>query len=137
MATIKSYTDLEQSKKLAEILPLESADMYYSRIDAEIDEGKAIAEVLHRRLSPIDMDVVVPAWSLSVLIDILPEEITYETENLDEWEDYKFFFLKENGEYYIGYEGYNDKQDFISVSCEYLVDACYEMILKLHELNLL
>ena len=26
MATIKSYTDIEQSKKLAEILPLESAD---------------------------------------------------------------------------------------------------------------
>lgn len=30
MATIKSYTDLEQSKKLAEILPLESVDMWYS-----------------------------------------------------------------------------------------------------------
>lgn len=29
MATIKAYTDLEQSKKLAEILPVESADMYY------------------------------------------------------------------------------------------------------------
>ena len=29
MATIKAYTDLEQSKKLAEILPLESADMIY------------------------------------------------------------------------------------------------------------
>ena len=26
---MKSYTDLEQSKKLAEILPLESADMSY------------------------------------------------------------------------------------------------------------
>lgn len=26
MATIKAYTDLEQSKKLAEILPLESAE---------------------------------------------------------------------------------------------------------------
>ena len=25
---MKSYTDLEQSKKLAEILPLESADMF-------------------------------------------------------------------------------------------------------------
>ena len=58
-------------------------------------------------------------------------------EHLDEWEDYKFFFLKENGEYYIGYEGYNDKQDFISVSCEDLVDACYEMILKLNELKML
>lgn len=29
MATIKSYTDIEQSKKLAEILPTESADMCY------------------------------------------------------------------------------------------------------------
>ena len=29
MAAIKSYTDLEQSRKLAEILPLESADMFY------------------------------------------------------------------------------------------------------------
>jgi hypothetical protein len=28
MATIKSYTDIEQSKKLAEILPIESADMH-------------------------------------------------------------------------------------------------------------
>lgn len=26
---MKAYTDLEQSKKLAEILPIESADMYY------------------------------------------------------------------------------------------------------------
>ena len=27
---IKSYTDLEQSKKLAKILPLESADMWWN-----------------------------------------------------------------------------------------------------------
>lgn len=27
---MKSYTDLEQSQKLAEILPAESADMYYT-----------------------------------------------------------------------------------------------------------
>ena len=30
MTTIKSFTDLEQSKKLAEILPINSADMWYS-----------------------------------------------------------------------------------------------------------
>ena len=29
MATIRAYTTIEQSKKLAEILPLESADMCY------------------------------------------------------------------------------------------------------------
>ena len=32
MATIKSFTDLQQSKKLAEILPIESADMYYEEV---------------------------------------------------------------------------------------------------------
>ena len=31
MATIKAFTDLEQSKKLAKILPLESADMFWYR----------------------------------------------------------------------------------------------------------
>ena len=128
---VKIATDLDQSKKLAKILPIESADMHYN----PFENDKETPQVLNRKLNK--SDIAIPAWSLSVLIDILPEEITYETENLDEWEDYKFFFLKENGEYYIGYEGYNDKQDFISVSCEYLVDACYEMILKLHELNLL
>ena len=29
MTAIKSYTDIEQSRKLAEILPLESADYHY------------------------------------------------------------------------------------------------------------
>ena len=29
MATVKSYTDILQSKKLAEILPLETTDMEY------------------------------------------------------------------------------------------------------------
>lgn len=31
METIKSFTDIEQAKKLAEILPLESADSHYVR----------------------------------------------------------------------------------------------------------
>ena len=30
---MKSYTDLEQSKKLAEILPVESADMTWEQVD--------------------------------------------------------------------------------------------------------
>lgn len=32
---MKSYTDIEQSKKLAEILPLESADMNYNNVDTK------------------------------------------------------------------------------------------------------
>ena len=55
MATIKSYTDIEQSKKLEEILPLESADMYHS----------------NHPLKRIDIKYL-PCWSLAALIDILP-----------------------------------------------------------------
>lgn len=32
---MKAYTDLEQSKKLAEILPIESADMYYYTVNGD------------------------------------------------------------------------------------------------------
>ena len=39
MATIKSYTDIEQSKKLAEILPLESANGFRGYHDKWCSEG--------------------------------------------------------------------------------------------------
>ena len=38
MATIKSFTTLEQSKKLTEILPLESADMMYQEYETVIGD---------------------------------------------------------------------------------------------------
>jgi hypothetical protein len=42
---MKSYTDLEQSRKLADILPLESADQTWARIaiagaNLDVPEGK-------------------------------------------------------------------------------------------------
>ena len=47
---MKAYTDLEQSRKLAEILPIESADMYYFTIirDYPYSQGKikAIAKIM-------------------------------------------------------------------------------------------
>ena len=44
MATIESYTDLEQSKKLAEILPLESSDMHYC-YDYNFNELESIPNI--------------------------------------------------------------------------------------------
>lgn len=32
---MKAYTDIKQSKKLAEILPLESADMFYTSLNSD------------------------------------------------------------------------------------------------------
>ena len=64
MATIKSFTSLEQSRKLAEILPLESADMYYGY-------GKDKPEFLP--LSDVDVKCLSqPCWSLASLLGALP-----------------------------------------------------------------
>ena len=62
MATIKSYTDIEQSKKLAEILSLDSADMYYwCGEDLRIGGYRAM-----------DIDYDIPCWSLAALLNVLP-----------------------------------------------------------------
>ena len=63
----KSFTDIEQSKKLAEILPIESADMWYD------NDGESIAgrpEV--RYCSFIGLaSMNIPCWSLAALLDVL------------------------------------------------------------------
>ena len=138
----KIATTIEQSQQLAKILPIESADMHwsiYGHNGGKVFDGEYQLCFKSGSYMPDELseEPNIPAWSLSALMDLLPEEVTYETENLDEWEDYKFFFLKENGEYYVGYDGYNDEQEFISTSCEDLVDACVEMIIKLNEKGLL
>ena len=75
MATSKAYTDLEQSKKLAEILPVESADMHY-HFDFDFDELESIPTITeeddHFVLFPKD----VRCWSLAALINLLPSEFT-------------------------------------------------------------
>ena len=64
---MKSYTDLSQSKKLAEFLPLKSADMFYNpRSSNEIPYvGNANTALLQ-----------VPCWSLAALLKVLPDEIS-------------------------------------------------------------
>ena len=111
---MKVYTDLEQSKKLAEILSLESADMFYrdNRIDVKL---------MWEHNAP---KVESPCWSLAALLDILPKGTDIIKEEAD----------TEN-ERYMCTVGIKD--DIISTFGNNPVDACYEMILKLHELNLL
>ena len=111
MATIKAYTDLEQSKKLAEILPPESADMYYDRYG-----------------TPRPADI--PCWSLAALLDVIPKHIKdYNVLRIDISENDTSIWYDE-----IGYGVNNDLPD---ITMESAVDACYEMIIKLNELNLL
>ena len=129
MATIKSYTDLEQSKKLAEILPLESADMHYNNASikginyvdeyrAELMDYNTAQKVLSKYLiNPIFG--IIPCWSLSALLGVLP-----------------YYTLQTNtdGTVFVVCES---KKPMISDAYDNPVDACYTLILKLHELNFL
>ena len=80
---MKSFTDIEQSKKLAEILPIESADMWWAeRYEGHttMDFQYVIEETPYYYLSlkkpSIDnysQDVIndIPCWSLAALLNIL------------------------------------------------------------------
>ena len=126
---MKAYPDLKQSKKLAEILPIESVDMYYSDNEYPKQITKyhiTYANVLYGSydINYFDIYGYVPCWSLAALFDILPDDTNIIKDKSD----------TEN-ERYMCTVGIKD--DIISTFGNNPVDACYEMILKLHELNLL
>lgn len=114
MITIKAYTDIEQSRKLAEILPIESADMWFANgiyLMKTSEEPKDIKGVFH-------------CWSLAALISILPSEIKHDGIVYNLWitsEDVSYY-SKEYDSYLYCEEG-----------CT--VDACYEMIIKLKRIS--
>lgn len=72
---MKGYTDIEQSKKLAKILPLESADMHWQYI--EEDDGQLQWFCLPKDFS-INKYNTVSAWSLSTLFKMLPKSACLE-----------------------------------------------------------
>lgn len=139
MVTIKSYTDILQSKKLEKILPLESADMTYFACvkdwhgnPVEPKWGEPITltkEELALPRSNFQEYEYLPCWSLAALLSILPKNLNIGRPSLESnykgycWIQYYDEFMKPN----------NYKTECFNNS----VDACYEMIIKLHELKLL
>lgn len=134
METIKSYTDLEQSKKLAEILPLESADMYYMKTSC----NSYTIGVLQRMerdmlLNQAEYYRMFPCWSLAALLEQLPYEVCYDDSN-----SLYLRINKEDNVYQLVYISYGDDFDNIETDVhENFVDACMNMIIKLKKLNLL
>ena len=112
---MKSYTDIEQSRKLAEFLPLKSADMYYS--NHSFENG-------YRPIPHIgDYSIIynqLPCWSLAALLGVLPEIQGSKP----------VISLYDNYITYPHMSGLHTKADN-------LVDACVAMIEKIHVLNLL
>lgn len=138
MASIKSFTSLEQGRKLAEILPLESADMFYQYILPKSDKIMHNPQIGNPSNSlkwhnkgyvlsgkePIRMDeFCVPCWSLATLLSVLPRIDIEKEICFDDTYDYRV-------KAYIG-DGY------IGDWFDNPVDACVAMIEKLKELNLL
>ena len=125
---MKAYTDLEQSKKLAEILPLETADMWLAERyagHATMDYQYVVEETPYYYLSlkkpSIDnysQDTIkdIPCWSLTALLDVIPSV------SLDSSDDHHYRLrCKER------FSEWHDNP----------IDACVAMIEKLNELKLL
>lgn len=123
MAEIKSHTDLEQSRKLAEILPRETADFCWG-----IDD-----ETLHYNSSPYPLpwkdytakEYYVPCWSLAALINLLPQHIFLHG-------TYMPLVIDKDKMCRVGYDGRDSYKGFMNKN---FVDSCVEMILGLHEMG--
>lgn len=124
---MKSYVDLKQSRRLAEILPLESADMCY------INGKKAHLGFLYEEYKEFGDSILQdyePCWSLAALLEIIPKRIK---------EDNNFRIDVGVNDSAVWYDelSYGVNSSLPDIIADNLVDACYEMIVKLHELNLL
>lgn len=124
MSNMKTYTDINQSKKLAEILPLESADMglYYS--------CNTLAANNQMWVGTKAENADIPCWSLAALFGVIPKRI----------KDYNVLRIDiSDNDFAIWYDeiGYGVNNDLPNITAESAVDACYEMIIKLHEQKLL
>lgn len=125
---MKSYTNIEQSKNLVEILPIESADMCY-RITAYNPNDTHVYQP-YCFVGTLESDI--PCWSLAALLDQLEDVIVDENGY-----EYQLQIIKEGVQYYLVYEGVDDFASYETSLFDDLIDCCYEMILKLKEKNLL
>lgn len=126
---MKAYTDIEQSKKLAEILPIESADMEYLTIK---ETGSFIGDVpFVKDDSEVEDSACgltynrIACWSLAALLSVLP---ILDDRNAVFCKDIRY------DQWHICYYGTATLPTIDTDRYESLVDACVEMILKLHEL---
>ena len=76
---MKSYTNLEQSKKLAEILPIEGADMCYRIVSYNQNDTHEYQPYCFS--STLESDI--PCWSLAALLQVLPLGIYDEFDSND------------------------------------------------------
>lgn len=126
---MKAYTDLEQSKKLAEILSIESADMCFN---ISVRKNMPPLMVPYSRfdeffnISPTP-DFLIPCWSLAALRNCLPsgiciDDILYVFESHNTFDNMWVYEYK-----------FEDISAPLYSKSSNEIDACVEMIIKLYE----
>ena len=129
----KSYTDLEQSKKLSKILSYKTADMCHKCIgDESYTMLRPYSEYFEKyRLLLISEDFnAIPCWSLTALLKVIPKCIG----------DYNIFRIDINDiDTSMWYDkiGYGVNTELPDITMEEPIDVCVEMIQKLHELKII
>lgn len=136
---MKAYTDVEQSKKLAEMLSPDSADMSYTWDFDDEQYYISIEKFSNWRVPKYAESEkhkqAIPAWSLAALHDSLPNNKHISTTvSRGGWSIEAKDYMPNT--WWCEYEDSEDYTEF-STSADNPIDACYEMIIKLHELNLL
>lgn len=113
---MEAFTDLEQSKKLTEILPLESADFFW--IIGHLHTDGPRYEIIRPRNEVSDVEKYWPCWSVAALLDVFSKVDDY----FESWCDH--------GDWHLAVAIYETES-------RSLVEACYEMIVILHKEKLL
>lgn len=125
---IKTYTDIEQSRKLAEFLPFKSADMFYfdSPFDGEYFKNPRFGVVEHNTNE-------IPCWSLAALFKVIPVVLDRAGKK------YRLRMDESETDFDIWYEEIDMglAQLDLDVIAPNMVDACVAMIEKLHNERLL
>ena len=117
---MKPYTDINQSKKLERILPPESANMYYPYFgNNKWGEIARFGEALEYSG---DKDII--CWSLDALLDVINT-------------NYYTTLYHDSVAWNIDIIHHDNVKEKHSVYAENPVDACYEIIIKLHKQKLL
>lgn len=143
---IKAYTDLEQSKKLAKILPPESADMAYWKRSYQPNNYAIMAhhtKELQEGFEAKGIEYIL-CWSLAALMNLLPSEFIERGEYSETTYriDIRKYALTDDVDIYqIAYGNYHWHEDgscswsdmINSGEKEKLIDAAFEMICWLKE----
>ena len=124
---MKSYTDIEQSKKLADILPIESADMWWRNGNAP-DRLQFITPTFNEGYCQ-EPDVDIPCWSLAALKEQLPDDLIINGNSAVLWMGKKqvCYYRRDDDTSVFEYLSKGDN----------LLDAIVEMIKMLKSRNLL